>query len=69
MMGDFYKLRQILFNLVGNSIKFTRLGFVEIKVLLDLLEEKSAIVNITVKDSGIGISQKDLKVIFEPFHR
>jgi len=69
MMGDFYKLRQILFNLVGNSIKFTRLGFVEIKVLLDLLEEKSAIVNITVKDSGIGISQKDLKVIFEPFHQ
>ena len=67
LIGDFYKLRQVLFNLVGNSIKFTTRGFVEVKVRVNQLDEQSALVTMIVKDSGIGISENDLKVIFEPF--
>lgn len=69
MMGDFYKLRQVLFNLVGNSIKFTQQGFVEVQVRLNQSEEQSVRVTMMVRDSGIGISEKDLKVIFEPFNQ
>jgi two-component system, sensor histidine kinase len=69
MIGDFYKLRQVLFNLVGNSIKFTQQGFVEVQVKLNQSEELSVCVTMMVRDSGIGISEKDLKVIFEPFNQ
>jgi len=69
MIGDFYKLRQVLFNLVGNSIKFTQQGYVEVRVRIDQIEAESVRVTMTVKDTGIGISEKDLKVIFEPFNQ
>jgi len=69
MIGDFYKLRQVLFNLVGNSIKFTQKGFVEVRVMLNQLEEQSVRVTVMVRDSGIGMSEKDLKVVFEPFNQ
>jgi len=69
MIGDFYKLRQILFNLVGNAIKFTPQGFVKVKIQVDQIEARSAQLTMTVKDTGIGISEKDLKVIFEPFNQ
>ena len=69
MIGDFYKLRQVLFNLVGNAIKFTQQGYVEIRVRIDQIEAESVRVTMTVKDTGIGISEKDLQVIFEPFNQ
>ena len=69
MIGDFYKLRQVLFNLVGNAIKFTQQGYVEIRVRIAQIEAESVRVTMTVKDTGIGISEKDLQVIFEPFHQ
>jgi signal transduction histidine kinase len=69
MIGDFYKLRQVLFNLVGNAIKFTQQGYLEVRVRIDQIEAESVRVTMTVKDTGIGISEKDLKVIFEPFNQ
>jgi signal transduction histidine kinase/CheY-like chemotaxis protein len=69
LIGDFYKLRQILFNLVGNSIKFTQQGYVEVKVQVNQIEEELVRLTFMVKDSGIGIPEKDLHVIFEPFNQ
>ena len=69
MIGDFYKLRQVLFNLVGNSIKFTKQGDVEVQVRLDQREADAVRLTMTVKDQGIGISEKNLAVIFEPFNQ
>lgn len=69
MMGDFYKLRQVLFNLVGNAIKFTQQGYVEVKVRVDQIKEDSVRLRIVVQDSGIGISETDLQGIFEPFNQ
>jgi signal transduction histidine kinase/CheY-like chemotaxis protein len=69
LIGDFYKLRQALFNLVGNAIKFTQQGFVEVKVRVNQIEEESVRLTFMVKDSGIGIPDKDLHVIFEPFNQ
>lgn len=62
---DRTKLLQILINLVGNSIKFTSQGAVEIRVTL----LKNNILKIEVEDNGIGISPDQQKIIFEEFRQ
>ena len=61
--------RQILFNLIGNAVKFTQTGSVDIVV--DILPENKDINKIdlkfSIRDSGIGIPDSQLKNIFEPF--
>lgn len=69
LMGDALRLSQVLYNLVGNAIKFTDSGYVQVNVAL--LEGQAGKVHLsfTVKDSGIGIPEEQLDVIFEPFSR
>jgi signal transduction histidine kinase/CheY-like chemotaxis protein len=59
------KLIQILINLLGNAIKFTEQGSVELKVS-SLAED---ILQFEVKDTGIGISDRDKEIIFEEFRQ
>ncbi len=59
------KTVQVLINLLGNAVKFTSSGFVELHIYS--LEEK--ILKFEVIDSGIGISEKDKKIIFEEFRQ
>jgi signal transduction histidine kinase len=65
--GDPARLRQTLLNLVGNAIKFTETGRVELEAAVE--EQSEAIVKIrfTVKDTGIGISDEVQKRIFDSF--
>lgn len=67
IQGDPYRLNQILINLVGNAIKFTKKGGVTVSA--DLLQDKgeSVLVRILVKDTGIGIAPEKLDNIFESF--
>jgi signal transduction histidine kinase len=69
LTGDFFKIRQVLFNLVGNSIKFTSHGFIEVKAHLEKINNQQASFTISVKDSGVGISAEYLEEIFEPFRQ
>ncbi|RYZ64338.1 MAG: PAS domain S-box protein, partial [Proteobacteria bacterium] len=64
MISDPTRLKQILSNVVGNAIKFTREGRVELDIAMsgDLL-------NFKVKDSGIGISTDHVEQLFEAFHQ
>ena len=62
IIGDPVRLNQILMNLVGNAIKFTDSGFVEINLSYENDEIK-----VSISDSGIGISQDQLKTIFDSF--
>ncbi len=67
LIGDPYRLNQILVNLVGNAIKFTESGF--IKVGIDVVETSNQKVTLafTVADSGIGIHEEAIDHIFESF--
>ena len=61
MMVDPQRLRQILFNLVGNAVKFTHEGHVEIRASFEKSEEgRSGTLRIEVEDTGCGISEEDL---------
>jgi signal transduction histidine kinase len=61
--ADPKRLHQILVNLVGNAIKFTDVGTIELKVSMASEE----CVQIDVRDSGIGIAAKNLELLFQPF--
>ncbi|MDP9010870.1 MAG: PAS domain S-box protein [Pseudomonadota bacterium] len=65
--GDASRLRQILTNLVGNSIKFTETGHVELKVVSTEQSSDRCRLRCTVQDSGVGIEAGALKRLFTPF--
>ncbi|MBF0482966.1 MAG: PAS domain S-box protein, partial [Desulfovibrionaceae bacterium] len=68
LIGDDARLRQILFNLVGNAVKFTEKGRVRVEASpLALVDGKSLRVLFTIQDTGIGIPEDRLQDIFEPF--
>lgn len=67
VLGDPYRLSQILNNLLSNAFKFTESGGIE--VILDVVVQPEQLCEVTfsVKDSGIGIQQDKLKEIFNPY--
>lgn len=66
ILGDVTRLRQIIINLLGNAIKFTERGHIDITVKGRVLENKHEII-FAIKDTGIGIQKNRLDSIFESF--
>lgn len=66
--GDKLRLRQILINLIGNAVKFTEKGYIQVTTRVEPVGE-SHILRIDVRDSGIGIADAALPVIFEKFRQ
>ncbi|MBP2313516.1 hybrid sensor histidine kinase/response regulator [Azospirillum soli] len=67
LVGDPVRLRQILFNLGGNAIKFTEAGRIVVRAALTSPGDGWARLRIEVSDSGIGISEAARKRLFQPF--
>jgi PAS domain S-box-containing protein len=67
VIGDSTRLTQILNNLVGNSIKFTKKGNVDVEVRSVLKTHQSVQLHFSVSDTGIGIPAEKFKDIFEEF--
>jgi two-component system sensor histidine kinase/response regulator len=67
VVGDPGRLRQIVFNLVGNSIKFTERGEIVVSVKTESEAPETAVVHLSVKDTGIGIPKDKQERVFEAF--
>ncbi|MEM7457792.1 MAG: response regulator, partial [Planctomycetota bacterium] len=67
MIADAGKLQQLMFNLVGNSVKFTEEGSISVSAHAKSVTGKSATVEFFVRDTGIGISAEEREAIFQPF--
>jgi signal transduction histidine kinase/ActR/RegA family two-component response regulator len=67
LIGDKVKLNQILINLVGNALKFTNKGSVDILIKLKNEHSKNIELTFSIKDTGIGIPKDKQQQIFESF--
>ncbi|GJQ19652.1 MAG: hypothetical protein HBSIN02_00070 [Bacteroidia bacterium] len=62
---DILKVKQILVNLLSNAVKFTEKG----EIVLAVKKEKNGMLSFSVKDSGIGIEEKNIPLVFEEFQQ
>ena len=67
VLTDAIRLRQILTNLIGNAIKFTRQGSVDIKGVIFEQTDEEISVQLRITDTGVGISPEHQSVIFDSF--
>ena len=67
LIGDATRLRQILFNLIGNAIKFTERGRVNVRASTEPIGGGRTRATIAVEDTGIGIDEEQRKRLFQPF--
>jgi signal transduction histidine kinase/CheY-like chemotaxis protein len=69
VVGDSGRLRQIILNLIGNALKFTQQGEVELSLEVESLEGSRSMIRFTVRDTGTGIPQESQQSIFLPFNQ
>lgn len=70
LLGDPYRLKRILINLISNSVKFTNNGYINFKVkLVKKTDNRYVIIRFIVEDSGIGMQQEKQDLIYEKFVR
>jgi len=67
LQGDGGRLRQVLTNLLSNSVKFTPSGEVAVRVSAETVDDEHALLHVEVSDTGIGIDPDELTRLFEPF--
>jgi two-component system, sensor histidine kinase and response regulator len=67
VVGDIIRIRQVLVNLLGNAVKFTQRGEVELEVAMESRSNDRLSLHFSVRDTGIGIAQDKQKMIFEAF--
>ncbi|MGD1091685.1 MAG: ATP-binding protein [Bryobacteraceae bacterium] len=67
VVGDPVRLRQVIVNLVGNAIKFTERGEVELQASLKAEQDGRLLLHFAIRDTGIGISPEKQNLIFDPF--
>ncbi|MGL1892095.1 MAG: ATP-binding protein [Spirochaetaceae bacterium] len=67
LIGDPLRLQQVIINLVSNAIKFTSQGEITITLCCEVIDDKNSILHCSVKDTGIGLSAKQLATLFNAF--
>jgi len=66
-LGDAYRLRQVLVNLLGNAVKFTENGTILLRVIKEKTGSEGDLVRFEVQDSGVGIAAEAIDKLFLPF--
>tara|TARA_R110002126_G_scaffold75469_21_gene188393 strand:- start:2104 stop:5904 length:3801 start_codon:yes stop_codon:yes gene_type:complete len=67
--GDSLRIKQVMLNIIGNAIKFTELGEVVVTVGVTLSVADKIVLNVQVRDTGIGMTEQQQAVIFSGFHQ
>ncbi|NQU59338.1 MAG: response regulator [Rhodospirillales bacterium] len=67
LWGDPMRVKQILINLIGNAIKFTDKGQIEVGVLVNHIADNYAVMEFAVRDTGCGIPEDKQSTLFDPF--
>jgi PAS domain S-box-containing protein len=67
LLGDSLRIRQVLLNLIGNAIKFTRKGYVALEIDIRPAEEEVCAADFRIVDTGIGIAKEQQEKIFADF--
>ena len=68
-IGDAFRLRQVLLNLISNAVKFTERGSIHVEARLESTGRERAVVRYSVQDTGIGLAREQQKYIFEAFRQ
>lgn len=68
LLGDPLRIRQILLNLLSNALKFTNQGKVTLSVKVSNEDGEDCLL-FTIQDTGVGMPQEQLKLIFDPFYQ
>jgi PAS domain S-box-containing protein len=69
LIGDPYRLRQIVTNLISNAVKFTDEGEISVRIEPRAKSKREAVLQFQVSDSGIGLTKEQCKKIFESFEQ
>lgn len=64
--GDYLRLKQVVINLLSNAIKY---NLINGRVYIDIEDEKSGFIRLTIRDTGIGIDENKQQELFQPFSR
>ena len=67
--GDPGRFRQIMVNLMGNAAKFTESGEIELAIGVEEEDERRVKLRISIRDTGVGVAEDELNVIFEAFQQ
>ena len=69
LYGDEMRIRQVLINIVNNAIKYTEKGGITLNISCEKHPDDICVLNVHVKDTGIGIKKEDFERLFSPFER
>ncbi len=69
LYGDCVRIKQIAINLLTNSVKYTKAGYVKLNMNYEKIDDVSGYLVVTVSDSGIGIKEEDMQNLFSKFSR
>lgn len=67
LIGDELRIRQILINLLNNAVNFTYRGHIRLHIIWQKNDEKEGCLEVEVEDTGIGISEENMKKLFRAF--
>ncbi len=67
VIGDSFRIQQVLTNLVGNAIKFTESGNVDVNIEQQQLHDRYVDIKFIIRDTGIGISEGQQSILFQAF--
>jgi two-component system, sensor histidine kinase len=69
IIADESRIKQVLINLIGNAIKFTESGSIQLDITANHIDDSLQELNFSVIDTGIGISEENIQSLFIPFNQ